>query len=165
MTPPLQLVLGALAMTALIAATALLSAWPSVRVLPQDMAILKLSISHGGARNCRELTEAELAKLPPNMRRTEVCERRRSPVYLELDIDGETVFAELLPPSGIAGDGASRAYQRFPLPAGEHSIAIRLRDSAREAGFDYAAERAISLTPARNLAIDFKADAGGFVFY
>jgi hypothetical protein len=110
------------------------------------------------------MTEAELAKLPPNMRRTEICDRKRPPVYVELDLDGETVYNALLQPSGIAGDGPSRVYQRFVLPVGSHDVAIRLRDTTRTEGFDYAAERRISLVPMQSFAIDFRPSAGGFIF-
>jgi len=159
-----RLVLGFMVTTAVAAGTALVSAWPVYRTIPEGAAMLKLSISHGGERTCRALTAEELSRLPPNMRRTEVCDRERQPVYLELDIDGETVFASLLPPSGLAGDGPSHAYERFVLAAGEHRVAVRLRDSMRAEGFDASAERTVTLAPAQNLAIDFDPENTVFVF-
>jgi hypothetical protein len=159
-----RLILGAIATTAIIAGVAALSAWPSHRAIPEGTGVLKLSFSHGGERRCRALTGAELAKLPPNMRRTETCDRRRPPVYVELDLDGETVYRASLPPSGIAGDGPSRVYRRFVLPAGEYEVAIRLRDTIRAGGFDHAARRRISLAPEQSFAIDFRPVAGGFIF-
>jgi hypothetical protein len=164
MTRTTRLILGTIATTAVIAAAAVLSAWPSYRALPEGVGVLKLSFSHGGARTCRQLTAAELAKLPPNMRRTEICARKRPPLYVELDLDGETVYRATLAPSGIAGDGPSRVYERFVLPAGGHDVAIRLRDTTRVEGFDYSAERRISLAPEQNFAIDFRPGAGGFIF-
>ena len=159
-----RLILGTIVTTAIIGATAVLSAWPSYRTIPEGTGLLKLSFSHGGERNCHDRTDAEMAKLPPNMRRTEVCDRKRLPVFIELDLDGKTVYRALLPPSGIAGDGPSRAYERFVLPAGEYDVALRLRDTSRAEGFDYAAERRISLAAEQNLAIDFHPVAGGFIF-
>ncbi len=159
-----RLILGTIATTAIIAGVAALSAWPSHRALPEGTGVLKLSFSHGGERSCRELTEAELAKLPPNMRRTEICDRKRPPLYVELDLDGVTVYRASLPPSGIAGDGPSRVYQRFVLPAGEYEVAIRLRDTTRAEGFDHTAERRISLASEQSFAIDFRPGAGGFIF-
>ena len=61
MTRPLQCLSGTLAMLALVAAAALLSAWPSYRVLPEGTAVVKLSFSHGAPRACRPMTEDELA--------------------------------------------------------------------------------------------------------
>jgi hypothetical protein len=141
-----------------------LSAAPSWRVFPEESALLRVSFSHGGARNCRARTAAELAKLPPNMRGTEICERARAPLFLEIDIDGATLFAGTLPPGGLAGDGPSRVYERFVLPAGPHRIAVRLRDSLRTAGFDHEAEQRVDLAPGQSFVIDFRPEAGGFTF-
>jgi len=160
----LRLILGTLTITALVTGAAVLSAWPEYRSIPEGSAMLKLSFSHGGARNCRQMTEAELAKLPPNMRRKEVCERRRLPVLVALKIDGATAFRAELPPSGLSGDGPSRVYKKFVLRAGPHDIAVELRDSARAEGFDYSATRQIELAPGQNFVIDFDPVAGGFVF-
>lgn len=164
MTRMRRLILGTLAMAALITGAAALSAWPAYRSLPEGAAMLKLSFSHGGARNCRPMTEAELAKLPPNMRRKQICERRRAAVHVVLEIDGAPAFRAELPPSGLAGDGPSRVYEKFTLPAEPHQIAVRLRDSGRAEGFDHAAERRVELAPGQSFVIDFSPVAGGFVF-
>jgi len=163
---PRRWVLGGLVMLAFIAGTARFSAWPVYHPIPEGAAMVKLSFTHGGARGkrCRALTPEEIAALPPNMRRKEICERRRPPVYVELDIDGETVFAAELPPTGLAGDGPSRVYEKFILPAGEHRVTARLRDSDRKEGFDYTAERSVVLEPGQNFVIDFRPNAGGFIF-
>lgn len=164
MIPIRRLVLGFLVSTAVTGAVATFSAWPSVRGIPEGMAVVKLSFSHGGERACRELTEAERAALPQNMRRKEICDRRRAPVYVELEIDGAPSFAASLPPSGLAGDGQSRVYQRFLVPAGSRSFALRLRDTVRDEGFTFTAERRVTLAEGQSLAIDFAPAAGGFTF-
>lgn len=162
MTGMRHAMLGTLVSVAVATGAAYLSAHPSVRVLPGDTAVITVSISHAGGRSCRDLSDEEMAKLPANMRRREVCERRRLPLLLEMDIDGATVLAEVLPPGGIAGDAASNLHRRIPVPAGPHEIALRLRDSDRAEGFDHTARRSVDLSPAQNLAIDFRADDGGF---
>ena len=159
-----RLILGALAMSALITGVAALSAWPSYRPVPEGSAMLKLSFGHGGARNCRLMTEAELAKLPPNMRNKEICDRRRAPLAVELEIDGALVYHADLPPSGLSGDGPARVYEKFVLPAGPHEVAVRLRDSGRAEGFDYQAAERVDLAPGQNFVIDFSPISGGFVF-
>ena len=155
-----HLLVGGLCACAVALGAAWLSARPAIRTLSPDTAVIRLAISHAGARRCRTRTEAELAALPRNMQRAEVCERRRQPVRFEMDIDGAPVIAELLPPGGIAGDAASRLYRRLPVPAGRHRIVLRLRDTDRAKGFDHVAEREVDLAPARNLAIDFSAETG-----
>lgn len=162
----LHLVLGGFAMLGLGLFVAQLSAWPSWRSLPEDTAVLRLSFTHGGDRSasCRDRTPEELAALPANMRRKQVCDRRRPPVYVELEIDDVLVFAETLPPRGIAGSGPSQAYERFLLPAGRHDIAVRLRDRPAPDGFGYAAETQVVLRPSQSFVIDFRPEAGGFVF-
>lgn len=162
----LHLLLGGLSMSGVALVVALFSAWPSWRTLPEDTALLRLSFTHGGDRSasCRDRTPEELAELPPNMRRKQVCDRRRPPVYVELEIDGALAFAEALPPRGIAGSGPSQVYERFLLPAGRHDIDVRLRDRPTSEGFDYAAQTRVTLAPAESLVIDFRPEAGGFVF-
>ncbi|MGZ8716882.1 MAG: hypothetical protein ACXWYO_07200, partial [Gaiellaceae bacterium] len=66
------------------------SQWPPYRHLAEDQALIKVSFSHHGkpVSDCRPLTAAELAKLPPNMRAPVKCPRERSPVTVEVDLGG-----------------------------------------------------------------------------
>jgi hypothetical protein len=92
------------------------------------------------------------------------CARERLPITVELLLDGEPLYQAVLPPTGLAGDGPSRAYQRFAVPPGRHELSARLRDSDRGEGFDYERTAVVELAPAQSLAIDFRAEMGGFVF-
>ena len=142
------------------------SASPSYTHFDPDMAQIKLNFSHSGQRKseCRRLTPEEIAKLAPNMRRPMDCPRERLPVRVELILNGTVLFSDSLPPSGIARDGKSSAYQRFTVAPGRHHLIARLRDSAREEGFDYEHEAEIQLAPRQNFVVDFKSDSGGFIF-
>jgi hypothetical protein len=134
------------------------------RVAP-DNAVIKLSLVHGGERgDCRPRTPEELANLPPNMRKADICPRGRSPIEVELELSGEVIYAEVLPPTGFSRDGPSRAYARFEVPAGHHSIVVRLRDTDRPTGFDYVGETEVVLAAGRNFAIDFDSFGGVFRF-
>ena len=166
MTIPLRIFGGFATLTVVFALAALLSDAPAYRVIPPRTGILKLSFTHGADRKagCRQLTAEEIAALPANMRRTEICPRRRPPVDVELAVDGNLVYRATLPPSGLAGDGPSRIYEKFLLPAGDHEIAVRLRDNPNTAGFDYETVRQVALAPQQNLVIDFSPNQGGFVF-
>jgi hypothetical protein len=150
---------------ALFSAVAMLSSWPNYRQVPEGQAVVMLTFVYGADRRheCRKLTPAEIAKLPPNMRRVQDCPRGRRPLGVELDLDGRTIFKASLPPTGIAGDGPSKVYERFLLPAGEHDIAVRMRDTARVDGFDHAHQERVALTAGQMLVIDFRSE-GGFVF-
>jgi hypothetical protein len=148
----------------LTAGVAALADWPRYHQIGPQSAVIKLSFTHGSNRQaeCRRRTDEELAKLPPNMRKPLDCPRRRGSVYVELDLDGQTLYAASLPPSGIWGDGPSRVYRRFVVPAGPHTLAVRMRDTPRGEGFDHAKSAAIVLAPQDNFVVDF--GASGFVF-
>lgn len=139
------------------------SHWPVYQHLPADQALIKVSFSHTGKPlgECRKLGEAELARLPPNMRAPMSCPRERSPVTVELDIGGRPALRRTAAPSGLSRDGASAVYQRLVVPAGEQRIAVRLNDDARGAGFAYQREAVVRLAPAQVLVIDFDATRGG----
>lgn len=141
--------------------------WPTYRQIPQGSAIVLLTFVHGADRKaeCRRLTSQEIEKLPPNMRRLQDCPRGRRPIYVELDLGGRTVFRKSLPPTGIAGDGPSRVYQRFVVPAGKRDVAVRMRDTPRVDGFDHEKEASITLIPDQMFVIDFRPEPGEFIFH
>lgn len=142
------------------------SSQPSYNYFPADQALVRLSFAHGAKRKgeCRKRTREELQKLAPNMRQPMLCPRERLPVYVELLVDGKVLYQASLPPTGLSRDGPSRVYERLVVTAGRHDVTARLRDTARNAGFDYERTEHLYLKPGHSLAIDFRADIGGFVF-
>ncbi len=140
---------------------------PAYTHLEPGMAVIKLSFSHAGdhVRPCRRLTQEELDALPPNMRRPSDCPRERIALTVELEIDGAIIYHDQLPPSGLASDGASTVYRKFPVSAGRHRIVARLRDRRETtAGFDHEKSAELELVPQQNLVIDFRPELGGFLF-
>jgi hypothetical protein len=139
------------------ATLAIFSHWPRYQHLAPDRALIKLSFTHQAQRlgKCEKLTPAELDKLPPNMRAPTRCPRERAPVIVEVDIDGVRAYRQVAKPSGLSGDGAAAVYQRLEVDAGRHVIAVRLKDDAHSAGFDYTAQEVVTLAPAEILVIDF----------
>ena len=139
---------------------------PAYTYLDPQQALIKLSFSHAGQhlQECRRLTQEELNRLPPNMRRPMDCPRERVPLLVELELDGEMLYRDELPPSGLSRDGASTAYRKFSVPAGSHRLVARLRDSRRQDGFDYEKAADITLAPQQNFVIDFRPELGGFLF-
>jgi len=163
-------VLGAAGQAVFYLAVAALLGYFSVRPayvhFPPDEAQVTLSFAHGAKRKgeCRRLSAEEIAALAPNMRRPLDCPRERLPVFVGLELDGKLVYEAELAPTGLAGDGPSRAYQSFKVASGRHRLVAKLRDSAREAGYDYESAREVELAPGQRLVVDFHADTGGFNF-
>ena len=139
------------------------SSSPPYRHLPADQALIKLSFSHQGMllSPCRQRSAEELEKLAPNMRAPMDCPRERSPVSVEIDLNGTPVYRHVATPSGLSRDGAATVYHRLPVQAGEHRLAIRLNDDARATDFNYRREELVTLKPGKVLVIDFNREAGG----
>jgi hypothetical protein len=151
---------------ALFAVVAWLSDQPAYQQIPDGSAVMMLTFVHSADRRgeCRRLSPEEIAKLPPNMRRVQDCPRVRRPIYVELDIDGHNFYHASLPPTGIAGDGPSRVYQRFVLPARKYDVAVRMRDTARAEGFDHERHDTIDFVPNQLFVIDCRPESGEFIF-
>jgi hypothetical protein len=139
------------------------SRWPEYRHLADDQALVKLSFNHQGkpVAECQRLSAEELAKLPPNMRAPLRCPRERSPITVELDVDGTPALHHVAQPSGLSRDGASAVYRRLQVSAGTHQLAVRLNDDARTSGFGFTREATVTLKPAQILVIDFDPERGG----
>ncbi len=151
---------------ALFAGVAWLSDRPVYRKIPEGSAMMMLTFVHGADRKgeCRRLKPEEIARLAPNMRRVQDCPRVRRSLYVELDIDGRKVYAADLKPTGIAGDGPSRVYERFVMPAGKYDVAVRMRDTARPDGFDHERRGTVDFAPSQMFVIDYRPESGEFIF-
>jgi hypothetical protein len=149
----------------LMAILAYFSTEPRFSVLGPGEALLRVSFIHSTERRqaCRERTPEELAKLAPNMRAALECPRERSPLLVELEVDGRVVLRREVEPSGLRRDGNAVVYQRMALPAGRHRIVARLRDRP-EGGFNHVRDETVELAAGRALLIDFNAARGGFAF-
>ena len=91
------------------------SHWPAYQHLGADQALIKVSFTHAGkpVGDCQVHSEAELAKLPPNMRAPMMCPRERSPVTIEVDIDGVTALRRT---RSAVGPVARRRLGGVPAP-------------------------------------------------
>ncbi|MFO0996985.1 MAG: hypothetical protein U1F33_09910 [Alphaproteobacteria bacterium] len=164
MTSALRYGAQALVYGAIVSFIGYFSTAPAYHPIGTGEAQIKIALVHGGTRvGCRERTAEELAKLAPNMRKKLDCPRERVPLALELDLDGRPLSRITLPPGGLSKDGPSRLYERYSVAAGPHTLAVRMRDSGRSDGFDYERSFDIDLAAGRSLAIDFRAEMGGFV--
>lgn len=143
-----------------------LSASPSYHYASSELTTVKLSLSHAANRvkPCVRLTPQEISELAPNMRRPERCERERLPLSVEVDIDGETVIRIVAPPSGLWNDSPASVYERFDIAPGPHEVTARLRDTARDKGWDYSHTEQVDLGAGQYFTITFRPETGGFRF-
>ena len=143
-----------------------LSVAPPYRYADPGVASVKLSLSHAADRiaECVKLTPDEINARARRGEPLSECERERLPLTVEIDIDGDTVLHVTAAPSGLWSDGPAPVYERFDVAAGRHTITARLRDSAREQGWDYEHTETRELRPGRYFTIRFRAENGGFAF-
>ena len=149
----------------LVALLGYFSTAPRFSAIAADQALVRLSFIHAAERRypCRTRGAEELARLAPNMRAAEDCPRERSPLRIQLEVDGRTVLDQEAAPAGMRRDGNAVVYRRLPIPAGRHRIVVRLRDRP-EGDFNYRREETVDLAPGQVLLIDFVAAKGGFAF-
>jgi len=141
------------------------SAAPPYTQLQPDQAVVTVAFSHAGERleECRQLSQEELAKLPPNMRAPMDCPRERSPVTVQLLLDGELLIEEVAKAPGLYNDLGIDVYRSAKVPVGEHTLAVQMNDNARVDGPVYTHEETVTLDPAQLLVVDFNSDTGAFI--
>ncbi len=145
--------------------TGYLSNQPAYRHFPADKSQIKLSFSHGAERveACRRLTPEEIADLPKSERRPNTCARERVPLRIQMSLNGRVLYDREAAPSGLSADGPARVYKEFAVEPGRHVLELRLRENREMTGFDHRARFELDLDPRRNIAVDFRPDAGGFI--
>lgn len=163
----MKLVIEALCYAFFMAAIAYLSVLPRVRLLPDDMGIISISVSHAGQRivECRQLSQDELNKLAPNMRTAQDCPRERFPVRIEILANEQSVYAATVAPSGLWSDGKSIAFDRMRLQAGDYHLQARLSDDGDPDSYGYSTAQSVTLRPGQNLVIGFDERDQRFVFH
>jgi hypothetical protein len=131
---------------------------PTYTHVEPDMAILKVAVRHAGAvvGECTPIVGAEYDKLPANMKRPENCPRERSPLQLELILDGETLYRATVPASGLHSDGVSSMHQRFEVPAGQYHLELRMNDDVTISEPNWLLAQDIDLQPAQVMVATFK---------
>lgn len=137
---------------------------PTYQQIPDDVALIKLSMSHLGGRECRKRTPEELEKLPRNMRAPMECPRGRSDIKLLIELDDKPYFETVMHPTGIARDGVSTVYKRFEIKAGTYKLAVKMNDNLIHNEYNHVKEAQVELKPAQVLVIDFNPDRGGLFF-
>jgi len=139
--------------------------WPPYRVLAPGHGLLRLSFSHPGkiSTDCRQRSAEEMAKLQPQMRASQDCQRARSPVHALVELDGKRLVDQDFAPAGLSGDGASSGYWRAPIAVGTHRLRVQFRDDVRGGAAPFEREAEVQVREGQIVLVDFKADQGGIV--
>ncbi len=135
---------------------------PSISLIGEDEAKITIAFAHAGKLRepCRMLSQEELNKLAPNMRKIDDCPRERSPVIIEAELDGKSFYSASLPPPGLFGDGGVDVFYSAKIPAGEHQLNLKMNDSVRIEGFNHQFARLVTVEPAQILLIGFDSKRG-----
>ncbi len=139
---------------------------PGFTNVPAGDALIKFTFTHPGKRikPCRKLTPAQMAKLPRQLRFNMKCPRERSPLKVDLVVDGHVLYHATIRPRGLSRDLPSPIYRRFLVAAGRHHFLVRMNDDVHHKGFTYIGEKTLDLRPLQTLVIDFDNTRGKFIF-
>jgi len=140
------------------------SAAPPYTRLQPDQAVITVAFAHAGKRleDCHKLSREELARLPPNMRAPLDCPRERSPVTVQLLLDGKLFLEEVARAPGLYHDLGVDIYRSAKVPVGTHRLVVQMNDDARVEGPTYTYEGTVTLKPAQLLVVDFNSETGRF---
>ena len=132
---------------------------PVYRNVEEGVAVLKIAVRHAGEviGECTAVAGGGSGMRPSTMTQSvEICPRERSPLQLELIVDGETLYSAQVQPSGLHSDGISSMYRRFEIPAGPHHLQIKMNDDVKVEGYNWQLQQDIDLQPAQVMVASFK---------
>lgn len=161
---PKWLLLQALNYTVFMAMVWYFSFSPPYRQLADDNAVLTLAFGHAGQRisECQAINPEELSKLAPNMRKVMDCPRQRSPVTVELRLDGEPEIEDVFQAPGLYQDQSVDVYRNVKVTSGEHRLSVWMNDDVNVDGPTHRLDQTVNLLPAQRLVVSFDAKANAF---
>jgi ferredoxin/coenzyme F420-reducing hydrogenase delta subunit len=122
---------------------------------------LIVSFNHSGALlEARKLTKEELAERLPHMRAQVNVTRKRVPVRLRVQVDGQTVFDQSFQPKGLSHDGPSMAVARLTMSPGPHQVRVELADTADPDQWTKQWSETVEFQESRNRVVLFDAKSG-----
>jgi hypothetical protein len=115
---------------------------------------IKLVVRHSGflLGECRVVSQEELMKLAPNMRKPQDCPRGKAQMSVSLRVENEVFYEGIIKPSGIHSDGVLALYQRFNIPPGNVSVQLAI-ESGDQAPQLFSRE--IAVRPADVLLLEY----------
>lgn len=164
---PLSYLLQAVLYTLFMAVVWYLSTDPAYRPLEEGEAVVIVAFGHAGktVKPCRERSAEELAALPPNMRIAKDCPRERSPIVVEVLLDGKIALQETFEAPGFSKDLGVEIFHRTNVPVGKHNVIARMNDDVNVEGFTHVVEEEIELTQGKILVVEYKPDKNTFVLH
>ncbi len=140
------------------------SIYPPYHQLKENQAMITFTLGHVGKRvkKCRKLGQEELLKLPPNMRKPMDCPRERSPITMELQMDGKVIFRKTAEPLGFFRDQGADVYQNIKVPAGKHRLLVWINDDINVKGPIYRLEQNVRLKPEQHMIVEFNSETSRF---
>jgi coenzyme F420-reducing hydrogenase delta subunit len=109
---------------------------------------LVVSFKHPGAFIESQGGQKERNKdLLPHMRQAQTVNRERSPVRLQVLVDGTVVVDQSYPPGGLYGDMASIALERIPVPSGAHEVRVRIGETPDPQEWTYIENWTVTFRP------------------
>ncbi len=137
---------------------------PPYHQLEDNQALITFTMSHIGKHivECKKVSYEELMKLPPNMRKPMDCPRERSPVVMELKLNGEVYFSHTAEPLGLYSDQGIDIYKNLKVPAGKHNIQVWLNDDVKVEGPIYELQKEVMISPEQHLIVQFEPGKNGF---
>lgn len=131
---------------------------PVVTLLEPGLAEFKLAIRHAGKviGECVPISAGNYTNLPANMKRPEICPRERSPLEIELIMDGKVLYRGSVSASGVHSDGIASMYKRFSVSEGSHHLQLMMNDDVATEGPTWQLARDIELRSAQVLVATFK---------
>ncbi|MFC1664215.1 hypothetical protein ACFL17_01120 [Pseudomonadota bacterium] len=137
---------------------------PPYSQLEEEQAVVTLAFGHAAKRvsECNIISQEELAKLAPNMRKPMDCPRERSPVTIELRLDGKLTIQEVFEAPGLYKDQSIDVYRNIKVPQGEHRLSVWMNDDINVKGPTYQFQQTVRLKPTQRLVLNFDANKNEF---
>jgi hypothetical protein len=131
-----------------------LSVAPGYQYTDGQSSVLKLVVRHSGflLGECRVVSQEELMKLAPNMRKPQDCPRGKAPMSVSLLVENEVFYDGIIKPSGIHSDGVLALYQQFNIPPGQVSVRLAIESGKQDLQLF---ERELAVRPADVLLLEY----------
>ena len=159
-----QIPLQILNYTAFMALVWYLSIMPPYHQLDENQALITFTLGHVGkhVEECKKMTQEELLKLAPNMRKPMDCSRERSAITMEMRLDEKVLYSKIAQPNGLYKDQGIDVYKSIKVSAGSHNLSVWLNDDLNIDGPIYKHTQLVDLKPEQHLIVQFISDTGTF---